>query len=153
MGSGPDGAGVFLQLVGLGGDAVFLCTGPLYHGASLTWSLSAQRRGATVVLMERFDAAQALTLIERHRVTHSQWVPTMFVWMLNLPPVVRAAHDLSSHQAAVPGAAPCAVDVKQAMLRWWGRSSTSTTPVAKASAPPSSPPASGSPVRAPSGDP
>lgn len=120
MGSGPDGAGVFLQLVGLGDGDVFLCTGPLYHGASLTWSMSAQRRGATVVLLERFDAAQALTHIERHRVTHSQWVPTMFVRMLNLPPAVRAAHDLSSHRAAVHGAAPCAINIKQAMLRWWG---------------------------------
>ena len=36
-------------------------------------------------MMERFDAEQALRLIEQYRVTHSQWVPTMFVRMLKLP--------------------------------------------------------------------
>ena len=41
--------------------------------------------GATVVVMERFDAEEALRLIDRHRVTHSQWVPTMFVRLLKLP--------------------------------------------------------------------
>ena len=35
-------------------------------------------------MMERFDAESALAAIERYRVTHSQWVPTMFVRMLSL---------------------------------------------------------------------
>jgi long-chain acyl-CoA synthetase len=120
MGQGPDAAGIFLRLVGLVDGDVFLCTGPLYHGAPLTWSMSAQRRGATVVVMERFDAARALAHIERYRVTHSQWVPTMFVRMLKLAAPARTAHDLSSHRAAVHGAAPCPVDVKRQMLDWWG---------------------------------
>ena len=47
------------------------------------------RIGATVVVMEHFDAVEALALIERYRATHSQWVPTMFVRMLKLP---RGAH-------------------------------------------------------------
>jgi acyl-CoA synthetase (AMP-forming)/AMP-acid ligase II len=70
--------------------------------------------------MERFDAATALALIERHRVTHSQWVPTMFARMLKLPADERAAHDLSSHRAAVHAAAPCPVPVKREMIEWWG---------------------------------
>jgi acyl-CoA synthetase (AMP-forming)/AMP-acid ligase II len=41
--------------------------------------------GGTVVIMEKFDPEAALALIERHRVTHSQWVPTHFVRMLKLP--------------------------------------------------------------------
>lgn len=34
--------------------------------------------------MERFDALLALQTIERYRITHSQWVPTMFVRLLKL---------------------------------------------------------------------
>ncbi|MDP3852925.1 AMP-binding protein [Phenylobacterium sp.] len=81
---------------------------------------SVQSFGGTVVMMERFDPEQALALIERHRVTHSQWVPTMFVRMLKLPPQVRARHDLSSHQVAIHAAAPCPVEVKRQMIAWWG---------------------------------
>jgi acyl-CoA synthetase (AMP-forming)/AMP-acid ligase II len=70
--------------------------------------------------MERFDAETALALIERHRVSHSQWVPTMFGRLLKLPEEVRRRHDLSSHRVAIHAAAPCPVDVKRAMLDWWG---------------------------------
>jgi acyl-CoA synthetase (AMP-forming)/AMP-acid ligase II len=63
---------------------------------------------------------QSLQLIERHRITHSQWVPTMFVRMLKLPEDVRARYDMSSMRVAVHAAAPCPVDVKQRMLDWWG---------------------------------
>jgi long-chain acyl-CoA synthetase len=70
--------------------------------------------------MEHFDATTALELIERHRVTHSQWVPTMFVRMLKLPAEERTQYDLSSHQLAVHAAAPCPVHVKAAMIDWWG---------------------------------
>ena len=44
-----------------------------------------------------FDAAEALELIQRYRVTHSQWVPTMFVRMLKLPESERRRYDLSGH--------------------------------------------------------
>jgi fatty-acyl-CoA synthase len=70
--------------------------------------------------MERFDAATALALIEREQVTHGQWVPTMFVRMLKLPEDERRRFDLSSMQVAVHAAAPCAVDVKERMIEWWG---------------------------------
>jgi long-chain acyl-CoA synthetase len=78
------------------------------------------RLGATVIVMEHFDAALALALIERHRVTHSQWVPTMFVRMLKLPEALRARHDLSSLRYAIHAAAPCPVHVKEQMIGWWG---------------------------------
>ena len=43
----------------------------------------------TVIVMPKFDAETALGLIEEHGVTHSQWVPTMFIRMLKLPAEVR----------------------------------------------------------------
>ena len=52
--------------------------------------------------------------------THAQFVPTMFVRMLKLPDAERARFDVSSLKAVVHAAAPCPVDVKQAMIEWWG---------------------------------
>lgn len=52
--------------------------------------------------------------------THSQWVPTMFVRMLKLPEHVRTAHDLSSQRVVTHAAAPCPVHVKEQMIDWWG---------------------------------
>jgi fatty-acyl-CoA synthase len=99
---------------------VYLSPAPLYHSAPLRGSLCAQCYGGTVVVMERFDAAVALRLIERERVTHSQWVPTMFSRMLDLPEEERLRWDLSSHERAVHAAAPCPVAVKERMIAWWG---------------------------------
>ena len=56
-------------------------------------------------MMERFEPEEALRAIERYRVTHSQWVPTMFIRMLRLPEKTRTAYDLSSHRVAVHAAA------------------------------------------------
>ncbi len=105
---------------GVGPGSVYLCPAPLYHSAPLVYSMSMQRLGATVVVMERFDPQRCLELIERHRVTHAQFVPTMFVRMLRLAEDERAGYDLSSLQFAVHAAAPCPVAVKRQMLEWWG---------------------------------
>ena len=106
--------------VGLHRDMVYLSPAPLYHAAPLRYNMASIGRGATSLVMERFDAARSLELIERHRVTHSQWVPSMFVRMLKLPEAERRRHDLSSHVTAVHAAAPCPVPVKEAMIDWWG---------------------------------
>jgi long-chain acyl-CoA synthetase len=103
-----------------GGD-VHLCTGPLYHAAPLAFSLATPlAAGATVVVMERWDALHALELIERHRVTHTHMVPTMFHRLLALPDDVRASVDVSSVRFIVHGAAPCPVPVKQGIIDWFG---------------------------------
>jgi fatty-acyl-CoA synthase len=99
---------------------VLLVPGPAYHAGPLGFLQSLHQLGGTVVLMERFDPEAALAAIERYRVTHSQWVPTMFVRLLRLPAEVRARYDLSSHRVAVHAAAPCPPAVKRAMLDWWG---------------------------------
>ncbi|MFC7959148.1 acyl-CoA synthetase [Rhodococcoides kroppenstedtii] len=101
-------------------ETVYLSTAPLYHAAPLRTAAAVQALGGTVVVMGKFDAEAALGHIERYRVTHSQWVPTMFVRMLKLPSEVRRRHDLSSMTVAIHAAAPCPVDVKRAMIDWWG---------------------------------
>src|SRR5512143_2353588 len=110
----------FARLYGLGADTVYLSPAPLYHAAPLHFCMATLRMGGTVVVMERFDPEAALALIERYRVTHSQWVPTMFIRLLKLPEPVRRRHDLSSHRIAIHAAAPCPVPVKEAMIDWWG---------------------------------
>jgi long-chain acyl-CoA synthetase len=111
---------IFKSIYGFDDDTVYLSPAPLYHAAPLRFSGVVQACGGTVVLLERFDPKLALEAIERLRVTHSQWVPTMFVRMLKLPEPERRAHDLSSLRVAIHAAAPCPIDVKRAMIDWWG---------------------------------
>ena len=101
-------------------DTVYLSPAPMFHGAPFAFSLVTQRLGGTVVIMERFDAEQALSLIEKHRVTVGQYVPTMFHRLLALDDDTRAAYDLSSQRWALHAASPCPVPVKQQMIEWWG---------------------------------
>lgn len=101
-------------------DTVYLSPAPLYHAAPLRTCLRVLNAGGKVVIMEHFDAAQSLLLIEQHGITHSQWVPTMFQRLLALPQDVRERHNLSTHQYAVHAAAPCPIHVKEQMLDWWG---------------------------------
>jgi fatty-acyl-CoA synthase len=105
---------------GIGSDTVYLSPAPLYHSAPLVYCMATHRLGGTCVVMESFDAAGCLAAIERYRVTHAQFVPTMFTRMLRLPEEERLAYDLSSLTWAVHAAAPCPVPVKQQMMAWWG---------------------------------
>ena len=98
----------------------YLSPAPLYHAAPLRHSMTVIKLGGTVFVMANFDAKRSLEMIERHQVTHSQWVPTMFVRLLKLPAQERARFDVSSLQVAVHAAAPCPIDVKEQMLAWWG---------------------------------
>ena len=82
----------FLNALRFREGGVYLSPAPLYHTAPICWTMAVQRMGGTVVVMPRFDAAEALRLIERYRVTHSQLVPTMFVRMLKLPAEEWLAH-------------------------------------------------------------
>src|SRR5580700_3486525 len=107
-------------LMGFAEGDVYLSPAPLYHSAPLLWSMTVQRMGGTAVVMERFDPRQCLALIEEHRVTHAQFVPTMFVRLLKLSDRERTQHDLSSLRSVVHAAAPCAPEVKRRMIEWWG---------------------------------
>jgi long-chain acyl-CoA synthetase len=102
------------------GDVNLLC-GPGYHGAPLYWDIMfPQMHGAPIVIMEKFDAEQALALIEKHKVTRTHMVSTMFHRLLALPKGVRDRYDTSSLVQVFHGAAPTSREVKQAMLDWFG---------------------------------
>ena len=101
-------------------DSVYLSPAPLYHTAPSVWSMSAQAGGITTVVLEKFDPEGCLDAIQRHRVTHGQFVPAMFTRMLKLPEAVRNSYDLSSLQRVMHAAAPCPVEIKKQMIDWWG---------------------------------
>ena len=105
---------------GFDAQTVYLSPAPLYHTAPLGYGLETQFGGGTVVFMEKFDPLDALRAIERYRVTHSQWVPTMLIRLLKLDPSERGVFDLSSHRVAIHAAAPCPQEVKRRMIDWWG---------------------------------
>jgi long-chain acyl-CoA synthetase len=108
------------NMCGMSADSIYLSPAPLYHAAPLRFNMMAIALGGTSLIMESFEAEDFLRLIEQHRVTQSQLVPTMFVRMLKLPDEVRLRHDLSSLKGAIHAAAPCPVDVKARMIDWWG---------------------------------
>jgi acyl-CoA synthetase (AMP-forming)/AMP-acid ligase II len=112
--------GLVMALYQANADTIYLSPAPLYHSAPLRFNLAMQRMGATCIIMERFDPERYLQLIEKHKVTHTQLVPTMFVRMLKLDPEVRAKYDLSSLKVAIHAAAPCPIPVKEQMIAWWG---------------------------------
>ena len=101
-------------------QAVYLSPAPLYHAAPLRYTLRTLDVGGSAVIMGRFEPEQALALIERYQVTHSQWVPTMLGRLLKLPDEVKKRYRLDSHQVAIHAAAPCPLPIKQGILDWWG---------------------------------
>ncbi|MGA6166505.1 acyl-CoA synthetase [Amycolatopsis magusensis] len=110
----------FFGIFGLepGDGHVHLCGSPLYHTAVLNFVAISLQLGHSAVLMDRWDPAEMLRLIERYRVTHSHMVPTQFRRLLALPD--RERYDVSSLRCMIHGAAPCPPEVKRQMLDWWG---------------------------------
>jgi acyl-CoA synthetase (AMP-forming)/AMP-acid ligase II len=101
-------------------DSVYLSPAPLYHAAGVNYTMAVNRVGAAAIIMRKFDAETVLRLIETYRITHAQFVPTMFVRMLKLPESIREKYDVSSLQYVLHAAAPCPVDVKHRMIDWLG---------------------------------
>jgi len=100
--------------------SVYLSPAPLYHAAGVNYTMAVNRVGAASIIMRKFDAESVLRLIGTHRVTHAQFVPTMFVRMLKLPEAIRHKYDVSTLQCVLHAAAPCPVDVKHRMMEWFG---------------------------------
>jgi len=120
LGTGDGLTAMIKMLFGASEESLYLSPAPLYHSAPLRYCTQFMGIGATIVVMDRFDAEGALQAIEKYRITHSQWVPTMFVRMLKLDEAVRNRYDVSSLQCAIHAAAPCPIAIKEQMMDWWG---------------------------------
>ncbi|HTF45965.1 MAG TPA: AMP-binding protein [Pseudonocardia sp.] len=97
-----------------------LVPAPMYHSAPNVHALFAVAAGIDLTIMPRFEPVEFLATIERHRIAHTQVVPTMFVRLLRLPEEQRRSFDLSSLEAVVHAAAPCSPEVKRRMIDWFG---------------------------------
>src|SRR5260370_31886372 len=104
------------DMCGMNSDSIYLSPAPLYHAAPLRFNMMATTLGGTSIIMESFDAEEFLKLVEKHKITQSQLVPTMFVRMLKLPEEVRLRYDVSSLNAAIHAAAPSPIDLKAQLI-------------------------------------
>jgi bile acid-coenzyme A ligase len=89
-----------------------LVPGPMYHTngfSPLTYMLG----GDELVVLEKFDAAMVVDVIERHRITNFTATPTMLSRIAALPDI--RERDLSSIAWILQGAAV----MPQALLRTW----------------------------------
>jgi long-chain acyl-CoA synthetase len=99
---------------------VHLCPSMLYHAAPLEGATAALEMGHCVVLTGVWEPETTLRLIDKHGVTTTFMVPTMFVRLLKLDDAVRARYSHASLRFVVHGGAPCPPDVKRRMIDWWG---------------------------------
>ncbi|MCX5205233.1 AMP-binding protein [Streptomyces sp. NBC_00237] len=108
------------QVYGLRPGCRALMTAPLYHSAPSMFAQYAALAADLFVIAPRFDAEQTLALVERHRIDALYCVPTMYVRLLKLPREVRERYDLSSLRFVGSTGAPCAPEVKKALIDWLG---------------------------------
>ena len=113
-------AGEVGSAYGLDGRGPHLVTGPLYHAAPLLLAFYDHANGAPLVIMPRWNAAEALALLEEREVCRTHMVPTMFIRLLALPEEQRTAFDAKSLSLVLHGAAPITPEVKHRMIDWWG---------------------------------
>ncbi|MFT3821862.1 MAG: AMP-binding protein [Rubrivivax sp.] len=108
------------QTFGLRDGCRALLPAPMYHSAPSGFLQGALPVAERLVVMERFDAEALLAAIAQHRIDTVYLVPIMYVRLLRLPEEVRRRHDLSSLRYIASTGAPCAPDVKRAMIEWLG---------------------------------
>jgi acyl-CoA synthetase (AMP-forming)/AMP-acid ligase II len=101
-----------VQLFELSDASVHLLAGPVYHSAPGFFANIHLLLGATLVVMPKFDAAEALRLIDRHRVSNTFMAPTLLQGLCDVPSELAAAYDTSSLHAIILGAAPCPYALK-----------------------------------------
>jgi acyl-CoA synthetase (AMP-forming)/AMP-acid ligase II len=110
----------YARRIGLDGSGPHLVTGPLYHAAPLMFAIYDQACGAPILVMPRWDAREALRMLEERAVHHTHLVPTMCVRLLRLPEAERERFRAPSLHTVLHGAAPVSVATKRAMIAWWG---------------------------------
>ncbi len=99
---------------------VHLLAAVMYHTAPGAYACMALSQGHTVVIMDHFEAEEALALIERHRVSWTQMAPIHLVRITGLSEEVQHKYDLSSMKRLLHAGAPCPVEVKWKVLELFG---------------------------------
>ncbi|WP_396923500.1 long-chain fatty acid--CoA ligase [Mycolicibacterium sp.] len=103
-------------LINVGPEDVILGCLPLFHVFGLTCGLNAAVKAAALLtLVPRFDAAKALKVVARDRVTVLEGVPTMYAAMMHCPDA--DGTDMSSLRTCITGGAPMPVEILKAFER------------------------------------
>jgi acyl-CoA synthetase (AMP-forming)/AMP-acid ligase II len=97
------------------GDCVTLCSLGLFSNITWVAMLCTVLVGGTMVVMKRFEAAAAIELMARERISHGTFVPVQLERLLKVPNLER--HDLSSLDAFMCCGSPLALDVKREFPR------------------------------------
>jgi long-chain acyl-CoA synthetase len=93
---------------------------PVHHGAGPAAATAACARGGVSVLLDPYDAEEALRLIERHRIDVWSAVPTMLMRIKALPADLVDRYDLSSLTSLNLGAAPVPFSLKEWIVEHLG---------------------------------
>jgi long-chain acyl-CoA synthetase len=104
------------RFVGLGRHLV---VAPLHHTGPLN-AVRALAAGTPIGVLPRFDAARTLEAIDEWEIASTTVVPTHLARLAALPAEVRDRHDVSSLRLVFLTGAACPVDVKRAIIDWWG---------------------------------
>ena len=111
----------FMSQVGMNHTDRHLIVCPLYHSGAAGFSAMMFSLGATLVVVDHFDAEAILRLIEKERITSTFMVPTQLIRLLALPAKVRARYDTSSLQWVCSGAAPLATETARRFQEAFGQ--------------------------------
>lgn len=120
-GVAPEASAAIIQTFELSSTDVHLLAGPYYHSAPNFFANVALALGATVVLMPRFDAVEALKLIDKHQVTTTFMAPTLLQRLCDVPQEVAARFNTSSLKSIILGGAPCPYALKVQAIERFGQ--------------------------------
>lgn len=110
----------FMRIFGARDGDRYFTPSPMYHAAPLRSCVAVHVMGGTAFSMARFDPEACLRILQDQRVESSQWVPTHFRRLLELPDTVKARYTRPDLRLAIHAAAPCPPSDKRAMIEWWG---------------------------------
>lgn len=119
-GVAPEHVVGIVQTFGLSESDVHLLAGPYYHSAPNFFVAVNLLLGATLVVQAKYDAVEALQLIERHKITTTFMAPTLLQRLCNVPEDVFSRYDVSSFKAIILGGAPCPYVLKARAIERFG---------------------------------
>ncbi len=118
--TGFESVGDMIYQCGMRADDRQLVVCPLYHSAAPAFVAISLALGATVVLQNHFDPEQALSIIEREKITCTLMVPTMMIRICALPKPTLDKYDTSSLRWVMSGAAPLTTDAARRFMERFG---------------------------------
>jgi len=93
---------------------------PLNHAAGQASAHASHVLGGCVYIMPRFDAREALSIIDREHITTTFMVPTMLNRIVSLPDSVLSQYSVKSVKVLTTGASPCPQSIKERVIGYFG---------------------------------